>query len=138
MGGFATFGRDEELDVIRAFASGSGLGVLVLEGEAGIGKTTLWRAAVDSEADSGRNVLSARPSQAEASLGFSALTDLFSEAVGTQEIALPAPQAKALEAALLQTSDDVTVDLRALSAAVLGVLRALSVKQAVTLAIDDV
>jgi DNA-binding CsgD family transcriptional regulator len=137
MGGLATFGRDEELDTIRSFSSEDGPAALVLEGEAGIGKTTLWQAAVDAEAAAGRTLLVARPSQAEATLGFSGLTDLFDGAAeGAAD--LPEPQAQALSAALLQRADDAGVDLRALSAAVLGVLRSLVGKQPVTVAIDDI
>ncbi len=39
-------GREDELAVVRAFGAGEGFGALVLEGEAGIGKTTLWHEAV--------------------------------------------------------------------------------------------
>ena len=48
--------------------------MVVITGEAGIGKTALWLAAVDLAADRGFQVLSSRPSQAEAGLSFLALT----------------------------------------------------------------
>ncbi len=43
-------GRDVELAVIDEFVAGleRGPSALVLAGEAGIGKTSLWRAAVDA------------------------------------------------------------------------------------------
>src|SRR4051794_23026667 len=42
-------GRDEELALVRAFVDRAedGFASLTLEGEAGIGKSTLWLAAVD-------------------------------------------------------------------------------------------
>ena len=43
-------GRDEELDSMLAFLDrpAEGAAALVLEGEAGIGKSTLWRAGVEA------------------------------------------------------------------------------------------
>src|SRR5215207_7699854 len=55
-------GRDDELRSLEAFLDGeaSGLAILALEGEAGIGKSTLWRAAVETARDRGTRVLTAR------------------------------------------------------------------------------
>ena len=75
--------------------------MLVLEGEAGAGKTTLFRTAVDHARGEGIRVLQARPSRAESDLSFAALGDLLEgvlEEVGEE---LPQPQLNALRAALL-------------------------------------
>ena len=58
-------GRDQELDAVRAFFSTprDGPAVVVLEGEAGIGKTTVWEALIAAE-EPGRQVLRARPAEA--------------------------------------------------------------------------
>jgi MoxR-like ATPase len=39
-------GRDEELAEVAAFLDGNLPAALLLEGEAGIGKTTVWRSAL--------------------------------------------------------------------------------------------
>ena len=52
---------------------------LVIEGEAGIGKTTLWLAAVEQARQRGFRVLSARVGQAESALAYAALADLLAD-----------------------------------------------------------
>src|ERR671918_798562 len=77
---------------------------LTLTGSPGIGKTTLWEAGVTAARQNGLRVLSARPSDAEARLGFAALIDLF-DTVATQELAgMPEPQRHGLEVALLRAA----------------------------------
>ena len=95
-------GRQDELaDLEQFLAAGDGLpAALVLEGEAGIGKTTLWRSAVAAAADSYR-VLSAQPVAAEAELSHAALADLLELCVADVLPDLPRPQQRALEGALL-------------------------------------
>jgi len=53
---------------------------LVLEGEAGIGKTTIVRAALERVQPSGLRVLAIRLSAGEAELPFAALADLIEAA----------------------------------------------------------
>lgn len=55
-----------------------GPSALIIEGEAGIGKTTLVLSAVELAADAGFQVLLARGAQAEVSYAYSALVDLLS------------------------------------------------------------
>jgi DNA-binding SARP family transcriptional activator len=71
-------GRDEELAVVRAFLDAVDRlpATLAIEGEAGIGKTTLWRAATDYAEWRGYRVLSTRPAQAESQLSYTGLADL--------------------------------------------------------------
>jgi DNA-binding CsgD family transcriptional regulator len=94
------YGRDSERDVIRALledARASRSGVLVVRGEAGIGKTALLDDARDRARD--MHVLSARGIEAESELPFAALHQLIRPALG-HVAALPGPQASALQAAL--------------------------------------
>src|SRR6476620_8165174 len=49
---------------------------LVIEGEPGIGKTTLWLSAVEQARESGCRVFSARVGQAESVLAYAAVADL--------------------------------------------------------------
>ena len=67
-------GRRHEVDAIsRQLDTG---GALRLEGDPGIGKTTVWRAGVDLARERGFRVLVAEPSEAERSLSYAALADL--------------------------------------------------------------
>ena len=59
-------GREAQLLEVERFvdASTGGFAVLVLEGDAGIGKTTLWREARGRARERGALVLTSRPSEA--------------------------------------------------------------------------
>ena len=59
-------GREEELASVEAFVEEvpEAPVALVLEGEAGIGKSTLWLAGVEQGQQCGARVLSARPVEA--------------------------------------------------------------------------
>src|SRR5918996_5208815 len=52
---------------------------LTIEGEAGIGKTTLWSAATEQARERGVCVLSARAGQAESAMSYAAVADLLSD-----------------------------------------------------------
>ena len=62
------FGRDAELSTVDAFLTEarSGSSALVLEGEPGIGKTTLWKEAAQRAEAGGFTLLTSRPTEAEA------------------------------------------------------------------------
>ncbi|MGZ6832288.1 MAG: AAA family ATPase [Mycobacteriaceae bacterium] len=70
-------GRDEEIARINSFLDKvpSGGSALVLEGEAGIGKSTLWLKGIELARARGLKVLVARPSEAERSLAYVGLDD---------------------------------------------------------------
>ena len=76
------FDRDRELSAVGALldhaASGAG-GLLLVEGEAGIGKTGILRAASTLARASGLRVLSARGSELESGLAFGLVREMFSE-----------------------------------------------------------
>ena len=134
-------GRHEELISLRAFVDGAvgGPAALVLEGEAGIGKSTLWLAAVEHARASGSRVLVARPTEAERGLGHVGLGDLFDGVVDDVLPLLSAPRRRALEVALLrrEASGD-PVDRRTLAVAVRDALLALCEQGPTVIAIDDV
>ena len=133
--------REEELASIHAFIGEvqGGPAVLVLEGDAGIGKTTLWLAGVEHARARGLSVLSSRPAEAERGLANVGLSDLFEDVVDEVLVVLPAPRRRALEVALLleEESGD-PVDHRALGVAVRGALQLLSQRKPVLVAVDDV
>ena len=65
--------------LLNAFAGRSeqGPAALVIDGEPGIGKSTLWRAGVEQAREKGLRVLSSRPAEAELGLAYAGLSDLF-------------------------------------------------------------
>ena len=133
-------GREAELDRLTAFLgdrSGRPNG-LVIEGPAGAGKTTLWRAAVDRASANGDLVISARAAGAEVNLSLSVLGDLLEDHLSDLLPALPAPQRRALEVALLLEDDGGhPPDQRAVSAGALTAIRTLARDRPVVIAIDD-
>lgn len=123
-------GREQELESLRTFlgeAGGeAGPTALVLAGEAGIGKSTLWLAGVAHAEASGLRVLSSRPAEAERGLAHAGLGDLLEGVLDDVLPRLARPRRRALEVALLleEASGDV-VDRRALGVAVRSVLQLL-------------
>jgi DNA-binding CsgD family transcriptional regulator len=111
---------------------------LLLTGEAGIGKTTLWLDAVKQARAQGMHVLTARAAATESVTAYISLADLLS-AVETHVLqALPEPQRLAVDRILLHVSDDgVATDQRAVGAAFLSVVNILSDSAPVLVAIDD-
>jgi len=101
--GTGVVGRDREMAAVAAFldAVGSGPAGLVLEGAAGIGKTTVWAAGAALAAGRGYTVLSCGPAESEARLSFAALGDLLGGVLEEALPGLPPPQRRALEVALL-------------------------------------
>jgi len=134
-------GRDSELGEIYAFLDGSveSPAGLVLEGEPGIGKSTLWLAAVTTARERGFVVLVASPAEAERGLAHVGLGDLFDGVLDHVIGELSPPRRRALEVALLRddAAGDATDD-RALAVAVHDVLNLLSKRKPVVVAIDDV
>src|SRR6478609_3705576 len=138
---FEIVGREEELASVRGFAGQERGGVvaLVLEGEAGIGKTSLWLAGVEHARGRGLRVLASRPAEAERGLAHVGLGDLFETALADVAPLLSTPRRRALEIALLQeAAADDPVDQRALAVAVRDALHLLSERQPLLVAVDDV
>ena len=133
-------GRDEELDSLTAFLdrTAEGLAAVVLEGQAGIGKSTLWLAGVEAARERGLRVLLSRPAEAERGLAHAGLGDLFENVLERVLPALSAPRRRALEAALLLEDAPNGSDPRTLGVAVRSALGALALEAPVVLAIDDV
>jgi DNA-binding CsgD family transcriptional regulator len=133
-------GRDRELATVMAFldALPSGPSGLLLEGEAGIGKTTVWDAGVAAAAARSYIILSSRPTESEATLSFAALGDLMDGVLGQVLPQLPPPQRRALAVALLMEDPVASQpEQRAVFRAFLGVIRHMSASGPVVIAIDD-
>jgi DNA-binding CsgD family transcriptional regulator len=133
-------GRGAELAEIDRFLdqSQTNLHGLLLSGEAGIGKTTLWKAALARAGERGFRVLACRPTEVETHLSFAALVDLLSEVADEFLPQLPEPQRVAVEAALLRGTTDAAPAPLGVSLGVLSILRAAAEGRPLLIAIDDV
>ena len=132
--------REDELASIHAFIGRTEIApsALVLEGEPGIGKSTLWLAGVEHARALGLRVLSTRPAEAERGLAHVGLGDLFEDVLDEVLPALSPPRRRALEVALLL--DDApadAVDPRALGIATRSALQLLAEDTPLLVAIDD-
>ena len=132
-------GRAAELAAIDALLDVHlpGVGAVVLEGEPGIGKTTVWEEGLAAAAERGYRVMVCRPAESEAMLPFAALGDLLDGALREGLAGLPAPQARALEVALQLVEPEEPADRLAVHRGTLGALRVLANAQPVLIAIDD-
>jgi ATP/maltotriose-dependent transcriptional regulator MalT len=133
-------GRDDELGSIQEFLAEveQGPTALVLSGDAGIGKTTLWEAGVEGARERFGRVLSHRSVEAEASLAFGGLSDLLEPVLEDVAPALPRLRRRALEVALLLAEpDEEPPDPRAIGLAFLDALRLLAEDGPVLVALDD-
>jgi len=134
-------GRVSELESVRLFLEreGNAPSAFVLQGEPGIGKSTLWNAGTAVAAELGYRVLAATPSAGETQLVFAGLGDLLDEVVHEVLPALQPPQQHALQVALLLYEPaGAGVDARSVGSALLAVLRKLASQRPLLIAIDDV
>ncbi len=134
------FGRDLELIAMEQFLNSTPNwpSAMVIEGEAGIGKTTLWLEGVRRAEERSMRALQARPAESEQKLSYVALADMVVGAFDEVGSTLPQVQQRALAGALVR---DETVDgtsARTTATAFVGVLAACAEKSAVLLAVDDV
>ncbi len=134
-------GRDDERRTLDGFldAIEDGPVGLLLDGEAGIGKTALWKACLAAGEDRSFRVLSCRPIESDAELAYAGLGDLLRRDLADALVELPEPQRRALEVALLLREPGGQQPLqRAVSLAALGVLAALARDRPLLVGIDDV
>jgi DNA-binding CsgD family transcriptional regulator len=124
---------DEFID--RASTSPS---ALLIEGEPGIGKTTLWSTALVAARARGFQVLSARATAAESVSAYTALAELLADVDPTASAGLPKPQQLAVDQILSDsTVPGAATDQRAVAAAFLSIIDSLKDNGPVLLAIDD-
>ena len=129
-------GREPELRAVDAFLDGTAR-ALAIVGEPGIGKTTVWREAVERARARGATVLVARPAESEARLSFGGVADLTSTVPPEAFDALPAPQRRGLDVALLRADSTGPPARRVVATALLTLVRELATESAVVIAIDD-
>lgn len=135
----STVRRDVELASVGAFldAADGRMTALLIEGEAGIGKSWLWRETVQAAEERGYRVLACQPTESEAGIGFAGLIDLLGPWVDETLDDLPEPQRRALDAALMRASPEATVEQGAVAVALLSVLRELARAGPMMVAVDD-
>src|SRR2546428_223557 len=133
-------GRDAERREIEGWigADHRSSGALLLTGEAGIGKTTLWRHAVADARRAGRLVIASSPAESGTQLQFAVLGDLLGDHLREVAPLVPSPQLRALEVALLlREADAAAPEPLAIALAVLSALKALAAARPLVVAIDD-
>jgi predicted ATPase len=134
----AVVGRDRELAAGEAFLDDlpRGARAMLIEGDPGIGKTAVWRAALAGAAARGYRVLRCVGEQAEARLSFVGLADLIGDAA--DEASLSGTERNALGRALLRRGSDRAADAKAIGVAFRALLVAFSLVGPVVVAVDDV
>lgn len=135
---FEIVGRDAERDSIEALLERPRPMVLVIDGEAGIGKTTLWSYAQHAATARGDRVLAWRASNAERELAFGALMGLLDADLGTALEALPLVRRQAIDQALGRVDAGGRAPEPSLvGLAVLDLLRAMAVEAPAVVGLDD-
>lgn len=132
-------GRQAESAVVAEFLTAAAPAGLVISGERGIGKTTVWWDGIEQARALGWQVLTAQPVDAGSELAYRGLADLLASVDGEQFAILPAPQRAAIDRVLLRgDATAAPAESRAVAAAFLSVIDQLSETAPVLIAIDDV
>jgi DNA-binding CsgD family transcriptional regulator len=137
----AVVGREEELTSLRKFVEATERlpAAVVVEGAPGIGKTTLWAAAVDLAREHSYRIIWCRPGPSETQLSFAGLRDLLQPHVPEVLDFLPGPQRRAVAVALLlEEPSELSPGAGEVAAGFLGILRGLAAGGPVLVAVDDV
>jgi DNA-binding NarL/FixJ family response regulator len=112
---------------------------LIIEGEAGIGKTTRWLAAVEQAPEQGFGVLTARVGQAESVLAYAALAELLRTVDEAVLAGLPDLQRLAVDRVLFRAdADGPPTDQWVAAAAFTNVIERLAADSPLLVCIDDV
>jgi DNA-binding CsgD family transcriptional regulator len=133
-------GREPEIAASECFLDAVALGpaALLLHGDAGIGKTTIWQEIRRLAERRRYTVLSCRPAAAESKLPFAALTDLLAGVEDEILESLPDPQRLALDVACLRAgATGPAPDQRAVFTGFLSALVNLASATPVLVAVDD-
>lgn len=132
-------GRDPDIARICEWIASGEAVTLVIDGAAGVGKTTVLAAALGAVQVGTRRILTTSPSEAESRLSYSGLSDLLSPHIATIRSYLPRPQARALAVAMrLEDAGDQPADETAVARGFLEALRVLARDRPVLVAIDDI
>lgn len=134
-------GRETELARVGAFVEATDhriSRVMVLEGEPGIGKSTVWLDGVQHARELGLRILLSRPAEAEGDLAYVGLGDLLDDVIDEVLPELSAPRREALETVLLRKRPaGRAIDVRAVGVATRDAFRLLAERGPVLITIDD-
>ena len=112
---------------------------LVIEGEAGIGKSTLWWAGLDRARGKGFRVLAARAAEPETVHAFATIGDLLAEVESSHVTGIPELQQRAVDRVLMRAADEgPDTDQWVIAAAFTSVVEALAVTTPALISVDDV
>jgi DNA-binding CsgD family transcriptional regulator len=130
--------REVELATDVLLSGREGPCALFVEGDPGIGKTTLFDAVVTGARERGFKVLRCRPSQSEVRLPHAGIIEAL-DGVPTRLVdGLPAPQRRALRVALRWDEPERRpTDSRTVAAAVATLMRSKAESEPVLVAVDD-
>jgi DNA-binding CsgD family transcriptional regulator len=134
-------GRREELLAFAGFLTAVPAGgqALLLEGDAGIGKSALWQEGKRLAGERSFRVLASRSAHSETRIAFATIGDLFAPVFGGVLPRLAPIQRRALETALLMRDPDgLPPDARLLGLALLSVVGVLARERPLVLCLDDV
>jgi hypothetical protein len=132
--------RPSEEEALSEFldSASSAPSALLVDGEAGIGKTTVWLAGLERARGRGFQLLSARAANAQPVLAYAPLADLLTGLDPDIWADLPDRQRIAVDRVLRrEDAADAVTDQRAVAAAFLSVVDRLADNGPVLLAIDD-
>ncbi|MCV7373514.1 AAA family ATPase [Mycolicibacterium arabiense] len=132
--------RTEDSHAVDALLAAASVGpcALVIGGEPGIGKTTLWAEAVELARAKGHRVLTARSGEAESVLAYAAVADLLADVEDRVLDQLPELQRLAVDRVLLRADGDgPPTDQRVTAAALVSIVWTLAASSPVLVAIDD-
>jgi DNA-binding CsgD family transcriptional regulator len=132
-------GRAAELASIFDWYEASTPATLVIDGPAGLGKTTIWAAGVAGIRERGAYTITSSPTEAESRLSYSGLADLIADELPGIQPALSRPQARALAIAMrLEEPGDRPADETAVARGFLAALQELGRSRGqVLVAVDD-
>lgn len=112
--------------------------VALLEGEAGIGKTTLWRDGLVAARLHGIRVLAAIAPQPGSAVAYGVLRDLLASVSDRELEPLPEPQRRALEVVLVRRdADGHPASWEVVAAGLHTLLAELAARRSVVVAVDD-
>lgn len=137
--GSTIVGRERELEALARWVAGGAPALLEIEGEAGIGKTTVLEEGVRLARDAGATVLACRPAEVESPISYGGLASLLEPLLSAVADDVPPPRRRALEAALrLRDLPASSLDETAVALGALSALRAAGARRQVVVAVDDV
>ncbi len=127
------------VDEFLSRAGGDG-GFLLVEGEAGIGKTTLFSAVLEQARARGFRLLTARPNAAESVYSYASRVDLVRTIDSAVWAGLPGPQRRAVDRMQLRADvddSDMATDEQAVAAGCLAAVEQLAAQAPLLVSIDD-